>query len=178
MNVEKTGIKDCFILKPQVFKDNRGYFMESYNEKIFYEKTGVNPHFVQDNQSHSSYGVIRGLHAQSGTAAQAKLVRVLAGEVLDVVVDLRNNSPTYLKKVAVKLTAENQHQLFVPRGCLHGFSVLSKEATFFYKCDNFYDQASEYGYRYDDSFFDIDWKVPLKDQVISSKDLELPVWKK
>jgi len=178
MQVEKTTIKDCFILKPQVFKDDRGYFMESFNEKIFLEKTEIQTRFVQDNQSHSSYGVIRGLHAQAGASAQAKLVRVLAGEVLDVAIDLREDSPTYLNKVAVKLTGQNQHQLFVPRGCVHGFSVLSKEATFFYKCDNFYDRASEYGYRYDDPFFDIDWKVPSHDQIISPKDLELPLWKK
>ncbi|WP_121667587.1 dTDP-4-dehydrorhamnose 3,5-epimerase [Mesonia aquimarina] len=176
MNIEQTAIKDCFVITPKVFTDERGYFMESFNEKSFQEQTGLQTNFVQDNESHSVYGVIRGLHAQEGEYAQAKLVRVLAGEVLDVAVDLRKDSPTYLKKVVIRLNASNKQQLFVPRGCLHGFSVLSEEATFFYKCDNFYHQAAEFGYRFDDPFFNIDWQVPEEEHIISPKDSALPLW--
>lgn len=177
MEVKSTKIKDCFILEPKVFKDSRGYFMESFNSKTFNTITGLNVDFVQDNESESTYGVIRGLHAQQGECAQAKLVRVLKGEVLDVVVDIRPDSETYLKHITVKLSAENKQQLFVPRGCLHGFSVLSENATFFYKCDNYYNKESELGIRYDDPDFNIDWKVTTEHALVSDKDLLLPFYK-
>ncbi len=177
MEVKTTKIKDCFILEPKVFKDSRGYFMESFNSKTFNTITGLNVDFVQDNESESMYGVIRGLHAQQGECAQAKLVRVLKGEVLDVVVDIRPDSETYLQHITVKLSAENKQQLFVPRGCLHGFSVLSENATFFYKCDNYYNKESELGIRYDDPDFNIDWKVSKEHALVSEKDLLLPFYK-
>ena len=177
MEVKTTKIKDCFILEPKVFKDSRGYFMESFNSKTFNTITGLNVDFVQDNESESTYGVIRGLHAQQGENAQAKLVRVLKGEVLDVVVDIRPDSETYLKHITVKLSAENKQQLFVPRGCLHGFSVLSENATFFYKCDNYYNKESELGIRYDDPDFNIDWQIVKDQAIVSEKDLQLPFYK-
>lgn len=177
MEVKTTKIKDCFILEPKVFKDSRGYFMESFNSKTFNTITGLPVDFVQDNESESTYGVIRGLHAQQGEYVQAKLVRVLKGEVLDVVVDIRPDSETYLQHITVKLSAENKQQLFVPRGCLHGFSVLSENATFFYKCDNYYNKESEVGVRYDDPDFDIDWQVSSEQALVSEKDLELPFYK-
>lgn len=176
MQLEQTAINDCFLITPNVFTDDRGYFMESFNKKTFQNKTNLSVNFVQDNESYSSYGVIRGLHAQEGAYAQAKLVRVIQGKVLDVVVDLRKDSPTYLKQVVIELSGESKKQLFVPRGCLHGFSVLSKTALFFYKCDNFYNKAAEIGYRYNDPFFNIDWRIPAAQQVVSSKDLALPLW--
>jgi dTDP-4-dehydrorhamnose 3,5-epimerase len=177
MQVEKTDIQDCFVIKPTVFGDDRGYFMESFNTTVFKEKTGINTVFVQDNQSFSSYGVIRGLHAQMGEFAQAKLVRVIKGEVFDVIVDARKESPTYGNKVTILLNEENKTQLFVPKGCLHGFSVLSESAVFFYKCDDYYDKASEIGVRYNDPFLGIDWGVEKHYQKISEKDLELPFFK-
>jgi len=173
MEIEQTGLKDCVILKPRVFEDPRGYFFESFNLNTFEEKTGQSGRFVQDNQSFSSYGVIRGLHAQSGEFAQAKLVRVLKGEVLDVAVDIRPDSPTYGKHISVKLSAENKLQLYVPRGFLHGFSVLSETAEFFYKCDNFYNKSSEVGVMYNDQDLNIDWLIPAGKEAISDKDLIL-----
>ncbi len=173
MEIEQTGLKDCVILKPRIFQDPRGYFFESFNRNTFEEKTGLSGNFVQDNQSFSSYGVIRGLHAQSGEFAQAKLLRVLKGEVLDVAVDARPGSPTYGKHIAVKLSAENNFQLYVPRGFLHGFSVLSETAEFFYKCDNFYNKSSEQGVIFSDSELNIDWLIPESKQSISDKDLIL-----
>lgn len=173
MEIEQTGLKDCVILKPRIFQDLRGYFFESFNRNTFEEKTGLSGNFVQDNQSFSSYGVIRGLHAQSGEFAQAKLLRVLKGEVLDVAVDARPGSPTYGKHIAVKLSAENNFQLYVPRGFLHGFSVLSETAEFFYKCDNFYNKSSEQGVIFSDSELNIDWLIPESKQSISDKDLIL-----
>ncbi|WP_042492096.1 dTDP-4-dehydrorhamnose 3,5-epimerase [Aequorivita sublithincola] len=177
MKVEATKIKDCFIINPKVFSDERGYFMESFNLELFNDKTGLNVHFVQDNESKSSYGVIRGLHAQQGVYAQSKLVRVLKGEVLDVVVDFRPHSETYLQHFKIKLSAKNKNQLFVPKGCLHGFSVLSKSATFFYKCDNYYNKDSEIGLRFDDPQFNIDWQISENEALISTKDLNLPFYK-
>ncbi len=177
MTIKETEIKDCFIIKPNVFEDERGYFMESFNASVFSKKTGIETTFLQDNQSFSSYGVIRGLHAQAGEFAQAKLVRVLQGEVLDVVIDARKDSPSYGKKVEIKLNADNKTQLFVPRGCLHGFAVLSETATFFYKCDNYYDRASEIGVKFDDPFLDIDWQISENNQIISEKDMKLPLFK-
>jgi len=174
MEIQETKLKDCFIIKPKVFEDARGYFFESFNTKTFTEKTGLHVTFVQDNQSFSSYGVIRGLHAQAGEHAQAKLVRVLKGEVLDVAVDVREGSPTYGQHVAVRLSAENKLQLFIPRGFLHGFAVLSETAEFFYKCDNFYNKESEAGIRYNSPVLGIDWLIPEEKHVIAEKDGLLP----
>lgn len=170
----ETDIKGCFILEPKIFKDDRGYFFESFNEAHFREVTNTDVHFVQDNQSLSKFGVLRGLHAQSGAHAQAKLVRVLRGQVLDVAVDIREGSPTFGKHVTALLTAENKRQFFVPRGFLHGFIVLSESAEFFYKCDNYYNQASEGGVRFDDPTLNIDWTLPKDKISISEKDLILP----
>lgn len=169
MNFIKTKIDGVFIIEPKVFEDARGYFFESYNEKEFV-KNGILNKFVQDNQSQSCYGVIRGLHCQLGEHAQAKLVRVLTGKVLDAAVDIRKNSPTFGQHVAVELSAENRRQLFIPRGFLHGFSVLSEKAVFAYKCDNFYCQEAEFGIRYDDEEIGIDWHVPADRVITSEKD--------
>lgn len=176
MKVTQTKLKDCYVLEPSIFEDKRGYFLESFNEKTFNEKTGLNIDFVQDNQSFSTFGVIRGLHSQSGVHAQAKLVRVLKGEVLDVAVDARPWSPTYGQHVAIKLSAENRLQLFVPRGFLHGFSVLSETAELFYKCDNYYNKESEQGIIYNDPLLNIDWKTPEGQEKLSEKDLALPTF--
>jgi dTDP-4-dehydrorhamnose 3,5-epimerase len=173
MEIEQTGLKDCIIIKPRVFEDPRGYFFESFNRQTFEEKTGVSGEFVQDNQSYSSYGVIRGLHAQTGAFAQAKLVRVTKGEVLDVAVDVRPGSPTYGKHIAVRLSAENKLQLYIPRGFVHGFSVLSETAEFLYKCDNFFNKASETGVIYNDLDLNIDWLIPADQAAVSDKDLLL-----
>ena len=169
MNFIKTDIDGVVIVEPRVFEDNRGYFFESYNEAEF-NNNGITARFVQDNQSKSSYGVVRGLHCQLGKYAQAKLVRVLKGKVLDVAVDARKNSPTYGKHVAVELSEENKRQLFIPRGFLHGFSVLSEEAVFAYKCDNLYCKDAEFGIRYDDEDIGVDWKVPADKVITSEKD--------
>lgn len=174
MEIEKTALEGCIILKPKKIEDARGYFFESFNRANFFELTGNDVNFVQDNQSMSSYGVLRGLHAQAGEYAQAKLVRVLKGEVLDVAVDIRKNSATYGQHVAVKLSAENSLQLFVPRGFLHGFVVLSETAEFFYKCDNYYNKNSEIGVAYNDSALNIDWQVSHENLVLSEKDIILP----
>ena len=169
MNFIKTDIDGVVIVEPRVFEDNRGYFFESYNEAEF-NNNGITAHFVQDNQSQSKYGVVRGLHCQLGKHAQAKLVRVLKGKVLDVAVDARKNSPTFGKHVAVELSEENKRQLFIPRGFLHGFSVLSEEAIFAYKCDNTYCKDAEFGIRYDDKDIGIDWKIPADKIITSEKD--------
>lgn len=169
MNFIKTAIDGVVIIEPKVFADDRGYFFESYNEAEF-KKNGIDVRFVQDNQSKSSYGVIRGLHCQLGEHAQAKLVRVLEGAVLDVAVDVRKNSPTFGKYVAVELSAENKKQLFIPRGFMHGFSVLSDSAVFAYKCDNLYCKESEFSIRYDDAEIGIDWKIPADKIITSEKD--------
>ena len=172
----KTEIEGVVILEPQVFEDDRGYFFESYSKSKMAE-AGVDCDFIQDNQSKSSYGTIRGLHWQSGQFAQAKLVRVLEGVVLDVAVDLRPNSPTYGKHVAVELSAENKRQLFVPRGFAHGFSVLSATAVFAYKCDNLYNKQSEGSVRYNDADLAIDWKVDMQKAILSEKDKVSPLFK-
>lgn len=169
MNFIKTEIDGVVIVEPRVFEDARGYFFESYNEAEFVAN-GIANKFVQDNQSKSSYGVVRGLHCQLGEHAQAKLVRVLQGKVLDVAVDIRPESPTFGKHVAVELSAENKRQLFIPRGFLHGFSVLSEEAVFAYKCDNLYCKDAEFGIRFDDPEIGIDWKVPADKIITSEKD--------
>ena len=173
----ETKLKGCFVLEPSIFLDARGYFMESFNENTFQNGIGQQVHFVQDNQSFSSRGVLRGLHYQTGEHAQAKLVRVLLGEVLDVAVDIRPDSETFGQHVAVLLSAENQKQLFVPRGFAHGFVVLSETATFFYKCDNFYNKESEGGIIYNDDSMKIDWQLPENELLISEKDLVLPLLK-
>jgi len=165
----KTDIEGVYVIEPQIFADARGYFFESYNEDEFV-KNGITNRFVQDNQSKSGYGVIRGLHCQLGEHSQAKLVRVLQGKVLDVAVDIRRDSPTFGKHVAVELSAENQRQLFIPRHFLHGFSVLSETAVFVYKCDNLYCKAAEFGIRYDDEEIGIDWKIPADKVITSEKD--------
>ena len=170
----ETKLKGCFILEPKIIKDERGYFMESFNERAFNEGIGQKVTFVQDNQSFSTKGVLRGLHYQCGEHAQAKLVRVLHGEVLDVAVDLRPESETYGQYEAVLLSAENQTQFFVPRGFAHGFLVLSESATFFYKCDNFYNKESEGGLIYNDETININWNFPLNELIISEKDQILP----
>lgn len=176
MNIKETFIPGCYIFEPRVFEDERGYFFESFNEKIFQGITGLDLNFVQDNQSFSTYGVIRALHAQAGEHAQAKLVRVLQGEVLDVAVDARKDSPTYGKHFALELSAENKLQLLIPRGCLHGFVVLSDNAEFFYKCDNYYHKESERGVIYNDPDLSIDWKIPADKRIISKKDAVLPLF--
>lgn len=170
MNVIETSLADCYIIEPKIFEDDRGYFFESFNKIVFQDKTGLDVNFVQDNQSKSSYGVLRGLHFQKGDAAQAKLVRVLSGKVLDVAVDLRKDSPTFKKHFSIELTGENKKQLFVPRGFAHGFVVLSEEAEFFYKCDNYYNKEAENGIRYNDAQLNIDWKVQENELIISNKD--------
>jgi dTDP-4-dehydrorhamnose 3,5-epimerase len=174
MQIEYTPIEGCFIIHDTFFGDNRGYFFESFNRNTFLEKTGVAIDFVQDNQSNSSRGVLRGLHYQNGEFAQAKLVRVLSGAVLDVAVDLRKDSKTFGQHVAVELTSESRTQFFVPRGFAHGFVVLSEQATFFYKVDNYYHKASEGGIAYNDPDLAIDWQLPTNDLLLSDKDLVLP----
>lgn len=169
MNFIKTGIDGVVIVEPKVFNDARGYFFESYNEDEFI-KNGIPNKFVQDNQSKSSYGVVRGLHCQLGEHSQAKLVRVLVGKVLDVAVDVRPGSKTFGKYVAVELSDENMRQLFIPRHFLHGFSVLSEQAIFAYKVDNLYNKESEFGIRYDDPEINVDWRVPANKIITSEKD--------
>lgn len=174
MNVIPTKLSGCVILEPKKISDARGYFMESFNERTFAEATGMTVHFVQDNQSYSTKGVLRGLHYQCGEHAQAKLVRVLHGEVLDVAVDIRPESETYGQYVAEVLSGENQRQLFIPKGFAHGFLVLSDTATFFYKCDNFYNKESEGGIHYNDATLNIDWQLNDKELLVSEKDMFLP----
>lgn len=174
MRFTETKLKGCFILEPKIIRDERGYFMESFNEKAFQNAIGAPIHFVQDNQSFSTKGVLRGLHYQTGEYAQAKLVRVLQGEVLDLAVDFRPESATFGQYEAVVLSAENQKQFFVPRGFAHGFLVLSETATFFYKCDNFYNKESEGGIIYNDESIGIDWLFKTDELLISEKDKHLP----
>ena len=174
MTATETKLKGCFIIEPSVFNDPRGYFFESFNQSKFNELIGKTIDFVQDNESFSSKGVLRGLHFQTGAYAQAKLVRVVKGTVLDVVVDMRKESPTFSKHFSIELSEDNKRQLFVPRGFAHGFIVLSDTAIFSYKCDNFYDKASEQGLRYDDPTLGIDWKLPSNEFIVSEKDLVLP----
>jgi dTDP-4-dehydrorhamnose 3,5-epimerase len=173
MQVEETKLKDCFVINDTLFKDPRGYFFESFNQQKFNKLTGLDIKFVQDNQSQSTKGVLRGLHFQLGEHAQAKLVRVLDGIVLDVAVDVRPNSKTFGEHVAIELTAANETQLFVPRGFAHGFVVLSDTATFFYKCDNYYNKLSEGGIIYNDPTIGINWQLPSEDLLLSEKDLLL-----
>lgn len=176
MNIQQTFIPDLVILTPTVFEDERGYFMESFNQQKLTE-AGIPIVFVQDNQSFSKKGTLRGLHYQNPPFAQTKLVRVLEGEILDVAVDLRKNSPTYGQHFTIKLNAENKKQLLVPQGFAHGFSVLSETAVVLYKCDQFYNKASEGGIKFDDNTLNIDWEIDLKDAVVSEKDSLLPDFK-
>ena len=175
MNFVSTKLEGCYIIEPKILRDDRGYFMESFNENTFQKAIGKQVHFVQDNQSYSTKGVLRGLHYQTGEHAQAKLVRVLSGEVLDVAVDIRPESATYGEHISIVLSAENQKQFFVPRGFAHGFLVLSEAATFFYKCDNFYNKESESGIIYNDPSLQIDWHFSSEALLISDKDLVQPL---
>lgn len=177
LQIEKTPLKDCFIVQPRVFNDERGAFFESFNAALFKEKSGIDVNFVQDNQSVSSYGVLRGLHFQKGTMAQAKLVRVVKGKVLDIVVDLRKDSDTFGKQFSIILDGIDNKQLFVPRGFAHGFITISEEAIFAYKCDNYYDAASESGIIYNDATLSLDWHLSSKDFIVSEKDKQLPTFK-
>jgi dTDP-4-dehydrorhamnose 3,5-epimerase len=169
----ETYINDLIIIEPEIYRDKRGYFFESYNKKEL-KNINVDSDFVQDNESSSSYGVLRGLHFQKEPFDQAKLIRCLKGEILDVVVDLRKNSSTYLKHFSIKLSDVNKYQLYIPRGFAHGFVVLSKNATFSYKVDNYYSPNHERGIIWNDSSLNIDWKVPKNKIIISDKDQKLP----
>lgn len=178
MKVTETKLKGSFIIEPQVFLDNRGYFIESFNQKSFKEHTGLNINFVQDNESQSSKGVLRGLHYQKGEFAQAKLVRVIKGKILDVVVDIRPNSKTFGEHVSVELSEENKAQFYVPRGFAHGFLVLEDNTIVSYKCDNYYNKSEEAGIIYNDEYLNIDWRLPEEDLILSEKDIQLPRFKK
>jgi dTDP-4-dehydrorhamnose 3,5-epimerase len=173
MRIEQTPLKDCFIIHEKVHGDARGYFIETYNSRDFKAATGLDIEFVQDNQSRSSKGVLRGLHMQRGAAAQAKLVRVLEGAVLDIAVDLRKDSPSFGQHFAIELTAENRKQFFVPAGFAHGFVVLSEAATFFYKVDKFYEPGNEVGIMYNDKDLNIDWRLADNELILSEKDKTL-----
>jgi dTDP-4-dehydrorhamnose 3,5-epimerase len=174
MEIIETKLNECFMIQPKIFADDRGYFLETFNAKTFATKTGMHIQFVQDNESKSCYGVVRGLHMQTGEHAQAKLVSVTKGKVLDVAVDMRKNSPTFLQHVAVELSEQNKTQLFVPRGFAHGFVVLQDDTIFSYKCDNFYNQPSEAGLHLGDESLGIDWIVPSCQWIMSAKDQALP----
>jgi len=173
MRIEQTPLKDCFIIHEKVHGDARGYFIETFNQRDFNAATGLDIVFVQDNQSKSSKGVLRGLHMQRGAAAQAKLVRVIAGSVLDIAVDLRKDSPSFGQHFAIELTADNHKQFFVPAGFAHGFVVLSESATFFYKVDKFYQPGNEVGIIYNDKDLAIDWRLPDNELILSDKDKTL-----
>ncbi len=177
MEIQKTPLKNCFILKPSVFSDERGIFYETYNQKVFEKTTGLNVDFVQDNQSVSSKGVLRGLHFQTGEMAQSKLVRVVKGKVLDIVVDIRKGSETFGKSFSIILDDVEHLQLFVPRGYAHGFITLSEQSVFSYKCDNYYDKASESGIIYNDATLGLDWHLPKEEFIVSAKDLELSTFR-
>lgn len=174
MKATATKLKGCFVLEPTVFKDNRGYFFESFNQNNFNKTIQQNITFIQDNESFSSKGVLRGLHYQTGVHAQAKLVRIIEGNALDVVVDIRPNSETFGEHFSIELSGENKKQLFIPRGFAHGFIVLSDTAIFSYKCDNLYNKASEGGIIYNDPKLAIDWQLPEKEFIVSEKDVILP----
>ena len=173
MPFTETELQGLIVFQPDVYEDSRGYFFESFNEKVF-KTSGIETRFIQDNQSSSFYGVIRGLHYQLNPRAQSKLVRVLSGKILDVVVDIRKGSPTFGKAFTLELSAENHKQLFIPKGFAHGFSVLSEKAEVFYKCDEFYSREDEGGIRYDDPELGIDWCIPGEKRIVSAKDEGFP----
>lgn len=177
MQIEKTKLAGCVVVTPKTHTDDRGYFMESYRRSWMDSLTNFSGDFVQDNQSLSHYGTIRGLHFQIGENAQSKLLRVLQGSILDVVVDLRQDSPTYGEHISVELSDENNHQLWVPKGFAHGFSVLSETALLCYKCDAYYNKDGDYGIHPLDETLNIDWKIPKAVQVLSEKDSGLPKFK-
>lgn len=177
MKIIEQPLKDCFVLQPQVFKDHRGSFFESFNKNTFEKVINKKMDFVQDNQSISAYGTVRGLHMQTGKYRQAKLIRVVKGEIYDVCVDLRQDSPDYGKHFGIKLNANNNYQMLIPRGFAHGFSVLSETAICVYKCDNFYNKASEAGFYHGDEHLGIDWKIPENDRIVSEKDQQQPLLK-
>jgi len=174
--IEPTGVKDLWVINPIVYGDERGYFYEVYNEAVF-KKYDLLYHFVQDNESYSSYGVLRGLHFQVNPYSQSKLVRVAQGKVLDVAVDLRSDSPTKGKWFSTILSAENRKQMLIPQGFAHGFVVLSKTAKFIYKCDNPYSKAHDSGIAYNDPALNIDWMIPPEDMIVSEKDKNQPLMK-
>ena len=174
MNVIKTPIEGLLVIEPRVFRDERGYFFESYSQRDFEAQVG-DIHFVQDNESMSTRGVIRGLHFQRPPFTQTKLVRVVSGSVLDIAVDIRRGSPTYGQHVAVELSGENQRQFFIPKGFAHGFAVLSEKAVFQYKCDEFYHPEADGGIQLDDPALGIDWQIPTSEAIRSQKDLTLPL---
>lgn len=174
MKVIPTPLEGAFEIEPDVLTDSRGYFFEAFNQKKFKEATGVEITFVQDNESYSFYGVIRGLHYQTDPYAQSKLVRVIEGEILDVIVDIRKNSPSYGQSYSTYLSGENKKQIFVPKGFAHGMAVTGKFARLAYKCDEFYQPDYEEGIKYNDPKLQIDWKIPEKDRILSKKDLSLP----
>jgi dTDP-4-dehydrorhamnose 3,5-epimerase len=173
MPFQEAEIKGLWVFEPRIFEDERGFFYESYNHQAFCQATGFAGEFVQDNHSYSHYGVMRGLHLQLPPHEQSKLVRVVAGRVYDVAVDLRGGSPTYGKYVGVELSTENKRQFFIPRGFAHGFVVLSDSAELLYKCDNYYAPTAESGIIYNDEGINIDWQIPAEDMIISGKDLAL-----
>ena len=172
MGFVETDIPGLLMFEPRVFEDNRGYFFESYNEQTFHD-AGIDVKWVQDNQSSSQYGVIRGLHFQQPPFAQAKLIRVVRGKILDVVVDMRKGSPTYGKNLSKVLSSKNKRQVYIPKGFAHGFSVLSEKAEVIYKCDTLYNKESEQGILYSDPVLAIDWRIPANDIIVSDKDKEL-----
>jgi dTDP-4-dehydrorhamnose 3,5-epimerase len=178
MNITKTTVQDAYIIQPKVFEDSRGYFFESFHQQKFKEYTGIQTNFLQDNESLSNYGVIRGLHAQTGKSAQAKLIRVIQGKVLDVIVDARPDSSSFGEVFSIELTAENKTQLFVPKGCVHGFSVLEDHTIFSYKCDAYYNKESEIGVNPLDEKLNINWQIPTGKQLLSEKDKNAPNWEK
>ncbi|HLV14600.1 MAG TPA: dTDP-4-dehydrorhamnose 3,5-epimerase [Xanthomarina sp.] len=174
MNVLETKLEGCFIIEPKIFEDKRGYFFESFNESKFNTLTGTSSKFIQDNESFSTKGVLRGLHYQRGVHAQAKLLRVIKGKVLDVAVDVRENSSTFGQYVTIELSEDNKKQVYVPRGFAHGFVVLSDTAIVSYKCDNYYNKESEGGIIYNDPTLNIDWQLPNNELIVSEKDIILP----
>ncbi|WP_034042364.1 dTDP-4-dehydrorhamnose 3,5-epimerase [Wocania ichthyoenteri] len=176
MTVEETILKECFVVTPNVIKDERGYFFESFNKAKFEAQTGILTNFIQDNQSQSSKGVLRGLHFQTGKFSQAKLVRVIKGRVLDVCVDLRKKSLTFGKHFSIILDTIEHKQLFIPKGFAHGFLVLEDHTIFSYKCDNYYNKASEKGIIYNDKELNIDWNFPTEGLILSEKDKVLPTF--
>lgn len=178
MTVEETNLEGCYIISPKVFKDERGLFLESFNQKTFSEKTGITSSFVQDNLSKSSKNVLRGLHFQEGKYAQAKLVQVIKGKVLDVCVDIRKNSSTFGKHFSIILDETNKKQLYVPRGFAHGFIAMENDTVFSYKCDNYYNKDAESGIIFNDKTLNINWGIEEEKMIISNKDLILPAFEK